>query len=125
MKKFLKILVPFLPTFFFFILSLVLIFSWFRDGFIYGGGDVGLQTLNPQRTLENARFIWWEAIAPGTPIPQGLTSLPFHFIFSKLQLIGFSSLMIQSSTFFILIFFMGYGMYRFILFIFGSKFEKY
>src|SRR3989338_3062600 len=99
------------PLIILFLLSVFLIFNWFKAGYIYGGGDVGLQTLNPQRTLENARFIWWEAIAPGTPIPQGLTSLPFHFIFSKLQLIGFSSLMIQSSTFFILIFFMGYGMY--------------
>ncbi|OGE42626.1 hypothetical protein A3B45_00255 [Candidatus Daviesbacteria bacterium RIFCSPLOWO2_01_FULL_39_12] len=113
------------PLIILFLLSVFLIFNWFKAGYIYGGGDVGLQTYNPQRTLENARFIWWEAIAPGTPIPQGLTALPFHFIFSKLQLLGFTSLHIQASLFFLILLSMGYGMYWLILSIFDVKSRWY
>ncbi|MDP3973619.1 MAG: hypothetical protein Q8P92_02175 [Candidatus Daviesbacteria bacterium] len=107
------------PLIFFLLFSATLIFIWFKQGLIYGGGDVGLQTYNPQRTLENAQYIWWEAVAPGNPIPQGLTAVPFHFIFSKLQLIGFGPVLLQATLFFLILFFMGYGMYRLLLSIFN------
>lgn len=91
--------------------SLLLILSWFREGYIYGGGDVGLQTYNPQRVFEIARYIWWESIAPGLPVPQGLTALPFSIGFSILQYFGFSPLLFQASLFFMILLFMSYGMY--------------
>lgn len=101
-------------AFFFIILSAVVIFSWFRDGLIYGGGDVGLQTYNPQRILENAKYVWWDSTAPGSPIPQGLSAVPFQFFLSLLQSIGFSPLLLQSTLFLILLFLMGFGMYLFL-----------
>jgi hypothetical protein len=109
-----KAFVRIFPLLFFFILSLILIFSWFRYGLIYGGGDVGLQTYNPQRFVENAKFIWWEADAPGFPIPQGLTSVPLQFFLSTLQSVGFTPVMMQATLFFLILFSMGYGMYLFV-----------
>lgn len=103
-----------LAALFFMILSLGIIFSWFRDGLIYGGGDVGLQTYNPKRILENARYVWWDSTAPGSPIPQGLSAVPFQFFLSLLQSIGFSPLLLQSTLFLILLFLMGFGMYIFL-----------
>lgn len=104
----------FLPLLIFFTLSLGLIFSWFREGYIYGGGDVGLQTYNPKRILENARYVWWDSTAPGSAIPQGLSAVPFQFFLSLLQSIGFSPLLLQSTLFLILLFLMGFGMYVFL-----------
>lgn len=109
----------------FFSLSVFLIFSWFRQGMIYGGGDVGLQTYNPRRILEIAQFIWWEATAPGIPVPQGLTAIPFNSAFSILQSIGFSPLLLQASLFFLILFFCGLGMYFLILFLFGDRYKIY
>ncbi|MEK7616865.1 MAG: hypothetical protein AAB414_02335 [Patescibacteria group bacterium] len=115
-----------LPAIFLFsTVAILLIFSWFRSGFIYGGGDVGLQTYNPLRILEIARYIWWEATAPGTPTPQGLTAIPFNLIFSSLQLLGFNPLMLQASLFFLTLLSMGFGMYLLILFLFGKDYRKY
>ncbi len=36
----------------FLIISSLLILVWFRDGFYYGGGDIGLSTYNPKGILE-------------------------------------------------------------------------
>ncbi|MBI3103836.1 hypothetical protein HYZ05_02765 [Candidatus Daviesbacteria bacterium] len=115
----------FFALFTFFLLSVFLVFSWFRQGLIYGGGDVGLQTFNPQRILEISQFIWWEATAPGIPVPQGLTAIPFNFAFSILQSIGFSPFLLQASLFFLILFFCGLGMYFLILFLFGDRYKIY
>lgn len=95
------------------IISGILILSWFRYGHIYGGGDVGLQTYNPQRILENARYVWWDSAGPGTPLPQGLSAIPFQFMLFLLQTIGFSPLALQATLFFLLLTSMGFGMYLF------------
>lgn len=109
----------------FFLVSLFLTVSWFRFGYIYGGGDVGLQVYNPIRILEIVTNIWWEATGPGSPTPQGLTAIPFNYIFSALQLIGFNPLMLQSTLFFTILFTMGVGMYLLILFLFNENYKKY
>lgn len=109
----------------FFLISLGLSISWFRAGLIYGGGDVGLQTYDPLRILEIVRYIWWEATAPGAPTPQGLTAIPFNLMFSLLKLSGFTPLMLQQTLFFLILFFMGWGMYLLILFLFGQSYRKY
>ena len=89
----------FLPLLIFLTISAGLIFSWFRFGLIYGGGDVGLQTYNPKRILENARFVWWDSAGPGAPIPQGLSAVPFQFTLFLFQLLGFSPLALQATLF--------------------------
>lgn len=104
----------FWPLLIFLTLSAGIILSWFRFGYIYGGGDVGLQTYNPKRILENARYVWWDSTAPGSPIPQGLSAIPFQFFLFIFQTMGFSPLLLQSTLFLILLFLMGFGMYLFL-----------
>ena len=115
----------FLPLLIFLTISAGLIFSWFRFGLIYGGGDVGLQTYNPKRILENARFVWWDSAGPGAPIPQGLSAVPFQFTLFLFQLLGFSPLALQATLFFLLLFLMGYGMYLFLEYKFEDRNKLY
>lgn len=89
----------------------VLIISWFRYGLIYGGGDVGLPTYDPNRVLSIVRNIWWEVHAPGFPYPQSLSSISLYLILSGFQSLGLPSLTIQAGMFSALLFLMGIGMY--------------
>ncbi len=99
------------PFFVFFIISFLLICVWFRQGLIYGGGDVGLTTYNPIRIAEVISKIWWEDTAPGFPRPQGLASLPTEIGLSVLQNLGFPPFAIQATLFLGILFSMGLGMY--------------
>lgn len=99
------------PLAIFAFISTVLVFSWFRYGFLYGGGDVGLPSYDPGRIFDIARYIWWEASAPGTTVPQGLTSVPLEFVQSVIQQAGLNFVMTQAILFWILLFLMGYGMF--------------
>ncbi|TSC87771.1 MAG: Uncharacterized protein G01um10147_457 [Microgenomates group bacterium Gr01-1014_7] len=115
----------YLPALFFLILSLLLIFAWFKDGHLYGGGDVGLPTYNPIRIFQIARYIWWEAVAPGFLIPQAITSITLYFFLSFFQLLGLGPLGIQAILFCTLLFFMGFGMYLLTLSIIGRDKKIY
>lgn len=103
----------FRPIVFFFILSLVVILSWFKNGLYYGGAEVGLSPYyNPARYLNIQQFIWWADVAPGSLVPQFISAVPLYFILSILQNL-FSPLILQTLLFFCLLFLMGYGMYLF------------
>ena len=110
-----------LPPLFFLILSGILIFCWFRFGHVYGGGDTGLPTYNPSVMVNIAGNIWWDSLAPGIPVAQGLTSVPILYFLSMPQMLGASPVFIQAFLFFILLFLMGYGMYLLALDIFGKS----
>lgn len=103
-----------LPLILYLMVSLLIVLIWFRDGHIFAGGDVGFQTFNPERILENARFVWWDSTAPGAPLPQNLTAIPLQFILFLFQSVGFSPLYVQATFFFVLLFAMGFGMYLFL-----------
>ena len=109
------------PLFLFLFLSGILIFSWFRFGYIYGGGDTGLPTYNPKVMAQITSNIWWDSLAPGIPVAQGLTSAPMLFLLSIPQALGASPVFIQAFLFFVLLFLMGYGMYLLALNIFGRS----
>lgn len=113
------------PAIFFLLISALLVFSWFRFGLVYGGGDVGLPTYDPIRILDVTKYIWWESAAPGYPLPHGLTSTILMGGLSVLQFLGFSPLFLQASLFFILLFLMGFGMYLFASSIFGKEKKIY
>lgn len=93
------------------IITLVVIFSWFHRGLMYGGGDVGLPTYNPQRFLEIILSPWWTETAPGFPRPQIMAAIPVQLFFTLLQQLNFPPFMIQATTFGFLLFMMGFGMY--------------
>lgn len=118
-NKFIKIFL--LPFLFFAVITSIMIFSWFRYGYLYGGGDVGLPSYNPQRILEITKFIWWEAAAPGTTVPHGLTSVPLQFFQSLLQEIGIPYIAIQAILFWLILFLSGYGMFLVGVSIFGKE----
>lgn len=103
----------------FVLLSTVLIFSWFRYGHLYGGGDVGIPSYNPQRIVDIAKFVWWEAGAPGNLVPHGVTSLPVQFLQSALVELGLPYFAVQATLFWILLFLTGYGMFLVGLSVFG------
>ncbi len=109
-----------LPLLLFLTLSAVLIFCWFRFGFMYGGGDTGLPTYSPQAGFNINKDIWWDSLAPGIPVAQGLTSVPLMLFLSIPQALGASPVFIQAFLFFILLFLIGYGMYLLALYIFGK-----
>lgn len=105
-------------------LSTLLIISWFRYGLLYGGGDVGIPSYNPSRIVEIAKYVWWEAGAPGNLVPHGVTSLPVQFFQSVLAKTGFPYFAIQAILFWILLFLTGYGMFLTALLVFGrDKFK--
>lgn len=103
------------------VIATVLIFSWFRDGLLYGGGDVGIPSYNPARIYEIAKVVWWTNSAPGTTVPQGLTSVPFQFAQSLFSKAGLSYVHIQAVFFWTVIFLTGYGMFLMAGTIFGRE----
>ncbi len=106
-------------------ISSLLILVWFRDGFFYGGGDVGLPTYNPKRSLEITKNIWWEAQAPGFLIPQSVTSITLYLFLSFFQFFGLGPVGMQAILFLVLLFLMGFGMYLLILSIIGHDKKIY
>ena len=120
-----KVCKYYLPVLFFLILSLLLIFPWFKDGYFYGGLDVGLPTYNPQRIFEIAKYIWWESIAPGFLFPHAITSITLYFFLSFFQFLGLGPVGIQAILFFALLFLMGFGMYLLTLSILGQDKKIY
>lgn len=111
----------FLATAFLFVLSTTLILIWFKKGLVFGGGDVGLPTINPQRILQFISHIWWEASAPGFPRPQGVSGIPFYFLLSLMQKVTPSYVVIQALTFWWVLFLMGLGMYLVSKSVFGKE----
>lgn len=105
MKKHIKAILLYL------IVTLIVVYSWFHYGLIYGGGDVGLPTYAPQRVLEIISKPWWSEIAPGFPRPLSLAGLPAQVFFVLLQYIGLPAFGIQAVVFGILLFLMGLNMY--------------
>ena len=80
-----------------------------------------MPTYNPSVMVNIAGNIWWDSLAPGIPVAQGLTSVPILYFLSMPQMLGASPVFIQAFLFFILLFLMGYGMYLLALDIFGKS----
>lgn len=93
------------------VVTLAVMYSWFHFGLMYGGGDVGLPTYNPQRVLQIILNPWWTETAPGFPRAQNLAATPAYVFFAFLQQLGLPDFMIQAVIFGILLFLMGFGMY--------------
>lgn len=104
---------------FFALLATILIISWFRYGHLYGGGDVGIPSYDPQRIVEIAKYVWWDSAAPGALVPHGVTSLPVQFFQSALVGFGLPYFAVQATVFWIMLFLMGYGMFWVGLLVFG------
>ena len=115
----------FAPLIIILLISAVCVLIWFRDGVVFGGAEVGLLTYNPGRWLEIQKYLWWEAVAPGWPIPHFLNAIPLYFILAILKPILQSPVILQAMLFFVLLFMMGYGTYLFVLSILGNDKKIY
>lgn len=109
----------------FFVVSALIVSTWFRGGFIYGGAEIGLFTLNPQINFEMSRYVWWDAVAPGQLIPQFVSAAPTYFLFYILKLVGLSPQNIQQLFFTSVLFLMGFGVYLLFSDIFDETRKKY
>lgn len=109
----------------FFLISVFIVITWFRGGFIYGGAEVGLFTYNPQRWLEISKYVWWDAAAPGQLIPQFIAGVPIYYFFFLLSLIGFSAQNIQAIFFLLMLFLMGFGLFILSFEVFDETKKKY
>lgn len=107
-------------TLVFALLSTILIFSWFRYGLLYGGGDVGIPSYDPSRIVDIAKYVWWDSAAPGALVPHGVASLPVQFFQSTLAGLGLPFFAVQAILFWMLLFLTGYGMFLVGLSIFGK-----
>jgi hypothetical protein len=92
-------------------IAVVLMAIWFKPGYIYGGGDVGLPTYNPLRILEVVKNVWWESSAPGFPRPQGVTAIPSYGVMALGQKLGLSEVGLQAGLYGLLLLMMLQGMY--------------
>ena len=93
------------------LIAIIITFSWFHYGLMYGGVDIGIPTYNPQRILEIIVKPWWTETAPGYPRPINISAIPVQLFFTLLQQFGLPPFMIQAITFGILLFLMGFGVF--------------
>lgn len=110
-----------IPLLLFLVISVGLVMSWFKNGNIYGGAEVGLITYNTNRQAEVSQFIWWNAVAPGMPVPHFIIAYPFYAVLSFLATLGLSPTLLQALISILLLFLMGFGMYMFSLTVFKNK----
>ena len=97
--------------FLYIVIASAVMFSWFHYGLMYGGLDIGIPTYNPQRILEIIVKPWRSETVPGYPRPINISAIPVQLFFTLLQHFGLPPYMIQATTFGILLFLMGFGMF--------------
>lgn len=69
----------FFPALILSIVTSIIIFSWFKDGSFFGGGEESLSTWNPSKMVELYSSGWIEA-GLGYPSPFWLPRIPVYFL---------------------------------------------
>lgn len=49
----------------FLLITLFLNFTWFKDGFMYGGGETQIPFFHPDYTAEKTQYLWWDNLGTG------------------------------------------------------------
>ena len=96
---------------------------WFREGYIYAGGDNTIY-INPSATFFNFHFSWIDKIDTGAPNLIKAIAFPFSFFFFYLAKLGFS--LVNAQRLWVVLHFMlpGVTMYFLIRQIYDSSFKK-
>jgi len=94
------------------LLSLILTSIWYRYGYFYGGGDIGLPLIDPYNSFKITTSSWWEGQGTGFSYPGVLSSSFLYLILSIFQFINVDSIGIQSLFFGSVIFFASLGSYH-------------
>lgn len=114
-----------IAAFIFLLVAFFIVSTWFRNGILYGGAEIGLFSVNPERWLEMSKYIWWDAVAPGQLVPQFIVGVPLYSFFYVLQLAGLSPQNIQQLFFTLMFFLMGFGIYLLSFDVFDVSRKKY
>jgi len=93
------------------LISALLIIVWFKDGLLYGGGDVGMTYYEPEHIFNWIRYTWFEITAPGFTYPQTLTSIPFYYFLSILKVAGLPDAAAQALIWYLALVGSGLSMY--------------
>ncbi len=108
-----------IPLLIFLLITLIILVNWFRYGTIYGGGEIGVPTVNVSASFDISKSIWWDRIAPGFFINYLQSGISLLAFLSILELLGFSPFYIQIFLFGSILFLMGIGVYILFLEFFG------
>jgi len=96
---------------------------WFREGYIYAGGDNTIY-INPAATFFNFHFSWLDKIDTGRPNLIKAIAFPFSFFWFYLAKLGFA--LVNSQRLWVVLHFMlpGITMYFLIRYLYDSSSKK-
>lgn len=96
---------------------------WFREGYIYAGGDNTIY-INPSATFFNFHFSWLDKIDMGAPNLIKAIAFPFSFFWFYLEKLGFS--LVNAQRLWVVFHFMlpGVTMYFLIRYIYDSSLKR-
>lgn len=98
------------PILFLFLISIVLVAVWFRNGLIMGSGESGLPFYDINSAWERTSFAWKPH---KLGVANGITaaSLPTYWLLSSLNNLGFPSFAVQSFFLFVTVFISGISIF--------------
>lgn len=85
-----------------FLICLILISLWFREGLLFAGAEEQLSFYNYSKSLELFSQVWYAA-GTGYSTITSLSRVPYFLLLEPLYSIGISSVLLEAVTFFILI----------------------
>lgn len=91
------------------LISSIVVFSWFKNGYFFGGGEESLSTWNPLQMVSTYRSSWLD-VGLGYPSPFWIPRLPVYFLTGFLSNF-FMPGIVQEMLFLMLMFTAGIGMY--------------
>lgn len=80
---------------------LIILFSWFGDGYMLATGEGGLPLYDAARSGKLYSTFWYE-IGTGKPTPALFPHAPYYSFLGWIQSLGFSEILIQAATFYVL-----------------------
>lgn len=98
-KRFLKN--EFLSLIVIFLVCLLVVSIWFKDGLLHAGGEDVISFYNPNRVFD-LFFYTWNLQDSGTPQVQLLARIPYFYIIKLLYNWGIPGMFLQAFTFFLL-----------------------
>lgn len=96
------ILKKFFSPFVLIIIPLILTVIWFHKGLLFAGGEESLMFHNPEKTFVLYNSIWYDADS-GYQNVVSFPRVPYFYLLSLATKFGFSNILMQAMTFFVLL----------------------
>lgn len=110
---------------FIFIISVILVSIWFKEGYILGTAEDGLIFYNISNYFHQAEFTWMEYPGLGSPTLTLIAAKPTFILLSYLQKIGIPGFIIQASVMWFLMISAGIGIFLLVKELFPKLPSKY